>query len=631
VCNLAGRYVSVRRATIDYLSICELQAFGPVQPSPPPNPPPSPPPPVWLVNVPLAVSGVTCQSGSPLTATSFNVNSACPDILGTGATAQGWNPSSAKPYVVTFSFAQRVYINSFNMLTLGDTTHDFNSISLACGTTSSYTGVAGASNQTFAFANPLPVAGCTSAVLTIASTHSIYQAYVLKVSFTGLLAGAPPPNPPPSPPPSPPQPPQPPPSPPFPSALVVAAQACANPSAYQLQNGGFELPSLGANTFAMWSDASGLGTGASYPASSAVVPGWYTTSTNRLLELWYTSRVYSVPSDTGVQHAELAASVSGTLYQDISTVPGQLLLYSFAHRGRDGADVMRVDIGPPSNGSSGVTTSLGLFSDGTSAWRRYSGNYTVPYGQTTTRISFVTTSVTYTNVATISAGCASSACGNLLDSMQLSMPALACDDAASTRYGVAVSVPVAANDVGASLTVVAAGGAARGTAAVVSGTNVTYTPAAGTCGDDAVTYTVRDAYGFNATGTLTVSVQCPPPPPPSPPPSPSPPSPPPPLTGYLPSACFGPKAVACFEASAFSGATWSDLSGNGNHLSMTGTFNQSAVYSVPSGVYFGGNTFAYRATYAPSLAVDYTVMLWLYATTGEHRVGRGVLRHAWSC
>jgi hypothetical protein len=114
----------------------------------------------------------------------------------------------------------------------------------------------------------------------------------------------------------------------------------------------------------------------------------------------------------------------------------------------------------------------------------------------------------------------------------------------------------------------------------------------------------------------------PPPPPPSPsppplpPPKPPPPAPPPPLTGNLPSACFGPAAVACFDASSLSGATWNDLSANGNHLAMTGTYSQSAVYSSPSGVYFGGNTFAVRATYTPTLTVSFTIMLWLYATTG---------------
>lgn len=89
------------------------------------------------------------------------------------------------------------------------------------------------------------------------------------------------------------------------------------------------------------------------------------------------------------------------------------------------------------------------------------------------------------------------------------------------------------------------------------------------------------------------------------------------VEAFLPSACFGPKAVACFDASSLSGATWRDMSGNGNNLTLTGTWNQSVVYSAPSGVYFGGNTFATRATYSPTLAVNFTVMLWMYATTGK--------------
>ena len=103
------------------------------------------------------------------------------------------------------------------------------------------------------------------------------------------------------------------------------------------------------------------------------------------------------------------------------------------------------------------------------------------------------------------------------------------------------------------------------------------------------------------------------PPPPLPPPGPPPPSPPPPLTGFLPSACFGPQAVACYEASSVSGSVWMDLSGRGNNLTMSGTWNATPVYNVPSGVYFGGNACAARGAYSPVLSNQaFTMMVWLW-------------------
>ena len=92
-----------------------------------------------------------------------------------------------------------------------------------------------------------------------------------------------------------------------------------------------------------------------------------------------------VPADTGAQFAELNGDQVGTLYQDIASIPGQMLLWSLAHRGRSGPDTMQVVVGPP--GGAGVV--VGTFTDSASAWGHYSGTYVVPSGQAQTRWAFV--------------------------------------------------------------------------------------------------------------------------------------------------------------------------------------------------------------------------------------------------
>ena len=118
----------------------------------------------------------------------------------------------------------------------------------------------------------------------------------------------------------------------------------------------------------------------------------------------WSSGFLGVPADTGTQFAELNGNQVGTLYQDIASIPGQMLLWSLAHRGRAGPDTMQVVVGPP--GSAGVV--VGTFTDSASAWGHYSGTYVVPDGQTQTRWAFVSVR---------SAG-GSRTMGNLLDSVE---------------------------------------------------------------------------------------------------------------------------------------------------------------------------------------------------------------------
>jgi hypothetical protein len=134
------------------------------------------------------------------------------------------------------------------------------------------------------------------------------------------------------------------------------------------------------------------------------VPGWKTTASDSKIEIW-SHTAHGVTSYEGHQHVELNATMVGDLYQDISTVPGAIISISFAHRGRQGVDVMGLKAGPPG----GPYTTIGQYSDGTTAWGVYKELYAVPAGQTTTRIFFTSEEFTGSSI------------GNFLDDIKYSV------------------------------------------------------------------------------------------------------------------------------------------------------------------------------------------------------------------
>lgn len=140
-----------------------------------------------------------------------------------------------------------------------------------------------------------------------------------------------------------------------------------------LVNGGFEEPVLNAS-FEILPDST--------QSQARKVPGWITTATDHLIELWRSGHD-GVPSAVGSQFAELNAYQVSTLYQDLPTTPGTRLYWKLYHRGRLGTDVMALDIGAPS-----AVVQQRTFSDGNTAWGFYTGTYTVPAGQTLTRFAF---------------------------------------------------------------------------------------------------------------------------------------------------------------------------------------------------------------------------------------------------
>ena len=99
---------------------------------------------------------------------------------------------------------------------------------------------------------------------------------------------------------------------------------------------------------------------------------WKTTAKDSLIEVWQGTT--NLPAHSGSKFIEINATQAASIYQDFSGIAGAQLAISFAHRGRDGVDVIKVEIGPPA----GPFVSLGNYSDDKTAWGYYTTNYTIP-------------------------------------------------------------------------------------------------------------------------------------------------------------------------------------------------------------------------------------------------------------
>jgi hypothetical protein len=152
--------------------------------------------------------------------------------------------------------------------------------------------------------------------------------------------------------------------------LLVAAEErsgprdlspCARVAESRLVDGGFETPAV-----------SGSGcddTVCAFPAPQ--VPGWDTSGELQQIEVWKDGHL-GVPAPEGGQFAELDASTQDTLFQDVALVPGQLMYWSFLHRGRNAPDSLELLLGPPD-----APASQGLFESAADTWTFYSGLYLV--------------------------------------------------------------------------------------------------------------------------------------------------------------------------------------------------------------------------------------------------------------
>jgi uncharacterized repeat protein (TIGR01451 family) len=164
--------------------------------------------------------------------------------------------------------------------------------------------------------------------------------------------------------------------------VAVAAQTTC-PASISLGNGDFEAPSVNPGAGSDVSDND--------PAAA-----WKTTESDTLIEYWANggnsdgaNGGVPITAHSGNQWVELNANAPSTLYQDLATVPGQVMHWSLWHRARyvgipNGQDVMRVMIGDPAS----PTQQGADISDGPDAWGNSTGSYVVPAGQTTTRFEF---------------------------------------------------------------------------------------------------------------------------------------------------------------------------------------------------------------------------------------------------
>ena len=122
-------------------------------------------------------------------------------------------------------------------------------------------------------------------------------------------------------------------------------------------NNGFEIPIIKANSYSF--------------INASNVPNWSTTAPDNIIEIWATGYL-GVPSFEGNQFAELNANYESTLIKSFVAQAGVGQILKFAHRGRQGVDVMRVEVGP----KGGPYINFGTFSDGNTKWQNYSISYT---------------------------------------------------------------------------------------------------------------------------------------------------------------------------------------------------------------------------------------------------------------
>ena len=146
---------------------------------------------------------------------------------------------------------------------------------------------------------------------------------------------------------------------------------CATIGENQLKNGDFESPTVTCeNGFYCHFAAADLG-------------GWQTSSEAQVIEVWADGH-RGVPAPQGTQFAELDAVSPDTIWQDVELPPGQLMYWSFLHRGRNGLEDVELLLGPP-----GATISQGVFSSLTDAWYHYRGLYRTAEGETGQRFALV--------------------------------------------------------------------------------------------------------------------------------------------------------------------------------------------------------------------------------------------------
>jgi hypothetical protein len=170
---------------------------------------------------------------------------------------------------------------------------------------------------------------------------------------------------------------------PEPRLLAVTASPpadlppCARVGESRLVDGSFESPVVGD-----------CNNGYFCQFSAPDVPAWDTTGDLQKIEVWNAPR-QNIPAPDGQQFVELDASSQDTLFQDVALPPGQLMYWSFQHRGRNGVESVELLLGPPD-----ALASQGVFESSNDGWTPNSGLYVVGKGEAVTRFALASRSGT---------------------------------------------------------------------------------------------------------------------------------------------------------------------------------------------------------------------------------------------
>lgn len=175
-------------------------------------------------------------------------------------------------------------------------------------------------------------------------------------------------------------------------------------------NGSFEEPDLVRQSAKITKQWGALPTAAVLFDESSI-DGWATSASDNQIEYWRTG-FSGVDAHHGIQFAEINANSTASLYQEIATTPGEVMTWSFAHRGRTGDDTIALKVGP----IDGPYVAINTFTTGNSAWSVYSGEYTVPVGQTVTRFFYEAISTANGNTSM----------GNFLDDIRFYIKSSTC-------------------------------------------------------------------------------------------------------------------------------------------------------------------------------------------------------------
>ncbi|WP_431584146.1 Ig-like domain-containing protein, partial [Sphingomonas sp.] len=294
----------------------------------------------------------------------------------------------------------------------------------------------------------------------------------------------------------------------------ITMRTITNPTAASgFTNGGFELPN--------YPDTNTL-----HFTNESLVPGWDTDATDGIIEVW-DSGFQNVPAYEGDQFVEINANQVAALYQNFQPGQGSNVSVQFAHRGRDGVDVMRVvatDLG--ADGVIGTADDVVLlnenFSDGNTAWGVYTRQLTGAATGNIIRFEF----------RSVSSAGGSPSVGNFVDgiavlqgladfdtiNINVTPVADIVNDSATTNEDTAVTLNVLANDsfenaaraiTAINGSAITAGGAAvavsNGTVSLNASGQLTFSPTANYNGTTSFTYTVT-SNGTTETATATVTV-----------------------------------------------------------------------------------------------------------------------------